>query len=145
MSRREEVEHRFVKHVPERLEEGVLYVSMEYATAVHSCLCDCGKEVITPLSPTDWQLGFDGFSVSLRPSIGNWSFPCESHYWIIADRVRWSPKLSRRQIEAGRSRSRQTKRRQAERADPRLDAKPERRAGAGRLRRLWRRVLDGAD
>ena len=68
MTRRTKAQHLFVKHVPERLKEGILYVSMEYATVVHSCLCGCGNEVVTPLSPTDWQLGFDGASVSLRPS-----------------------------------------------------------------------------
>jgi len=28
--------------------------------------------------------------VSLAPSIGNWSFPCNSHYWITGNEVRWA-------------------------------------------------------
>jgi hypothetical protein len=38
----------------------------------------------------------------LHPSIGNWSFPCQSHYWIRNNRVEWAPKWSREQIERGR-------------------------------------------
>lgn len=76
------LEHRFVEHIPECLEPGVLYISMEYATAVHRCCCGCGKEVVTPFTPIDWSLTFDGETVSLHPSIGNWSFSCRSHYFI---------------------------------------------------------------
>ena len=64
------LEHRFVEHIPEHLEPGVLYVSMKYATAAHSCCCGCGEEVVTPFTPTDWQMIFDGETVSLRPSVG---------------------------------------------------------------------------
>jgi len=52
--------------------------------------------------PTDWTLLFDGKTVSLEPSIGNWSFPCQSHYYIRKNRVKWAPKWSREQIERGR-------------------------------------------
>jgi hypothetical protein len=31
---------------------------------------------------------FDGETISLYPSIGNWNFPCRSHYWIDCSRVR---------------------------------------------------------
>lgn len=76
------MKHEFVKSVPKNPEKGVIYVSIDYATVIHQCCCGCGREVVTPLSPTDWQLSFDGQTVSLDPSIGNWSFPCQSHYWI---------------------------------------------------------------
>lgn len=33
----------------------------------------------------------------LRPSVGNWSFPCQSHYWIDNGRVRWAGRMSARQ------------------------------------------------
>ena len=95
MSRRTQMTHRFVEEIPRELEEGVLYVSIHFATAVHRCCCGCGQEVVTPLSPTDWQLAFDGRSVSLYPSIGNWSLPCQSHYWIRRDIVEWAPRWSR--------------------------------------------------
>jgi hypothetical protein len=103
------VRHEFVEHVPEHLEDGVVYVSISFATAVHKCACGCGQEVVTPLSPTDWTLAFDGESISLDPSIGNWSFPCQSHYWIRNDRVKWAPKWSDEEIEGGRARDRSNK------------------------------------
>lgn len=76
------LEHRFVKHIPDSLDDGVLYISMEYATAAHRCCCGCGEEVVTPFSPTDWKLTFDGETISLWPSIGSWTLPCRSHYVI---------------------------------------------------------------
>ncbi|MGA3266498.1 MAG: DUF6527 family protein [Verrucomicrobiota bacterium] len=94
--------HKFVKTVPETLEDGVIYVSVEYATAIHKCCCGCGNQVVTPFSPTDWQLVFDGKTISLSPSIGNWNFPCRSHYWITNNVVKWAPKWSKAEIEAGR-------------------------------------------
>ncbi len=88
--------------MPESLEEGVLYVSMEYCTAIHNCVCGCGNKVVTPISPTDWQLKFDGKSISLKPSIGNWSFDCQSHYWITNNRIHWAGKWDKREIDEGR-------------------------------------------
>ena len=63
----------FVDVIPDELEAGVLYVSMVYAASMHKCACGCGRDVVTPLSPTDWQLHFDGKNISLYPSIGNCS------------------------------------------------------------------------
>ena len=103
------LEHSFVEHIPNHLEEGVLYVSIPYATAVHKCFCGCGREVVTPLSPTDWELRFDGKALSLYPSIGSWSLPCESHYWIRRDKVIWARQWSREEIEAGRASERREK------------------------------------
>jgi hypothetical protein len=82
------VSHEFVHAIPDQLEEGVVYVSIPYATAVHRCCCGCGHEVVTPLDPLQWSLIFDGETISLTPSIGNWSFPCRSHYWIRGGKVR---------------------------------------------------------
>ena len=53
MTKVERLGHEFVEGIPERLEEGVLYVSILYATAMHLCACGCGREVVTPLTPTD--------------------------------------------------------------------------------------------
>jgi hypothetical protein len=94
--------HEFVEFIPEQLEERVVYVSIKYATVVHKCCCGCGNEVVTPLSPTDWQLIFDGTSVSLDPSIGSWNLACRSHYWITNNTARWSGPWSKRRIEAAR-------------------------------------------
>lgn len=94
--------HKFVELIPDQLEDGVLYISIKYCTAIHKCCCGCQEEVVTPLSPTDWQLIFDGKTVSLYPSIGNWSFKCKSHYWIRNNKVIRSGKLSDEKINAGR-------------------------------------------
>jgi hypothetical protein len=101
--------HRFVDQMPERLEEGVVYVSIQYATGMHLCACGCGHEVVTPLSPTDWEMTFDGETVSLAPSIGSWSLGCQSHYWIRRGRVRWARWMSHDEIERGRRHDRRRK------------------------------------
>jgi hypothetical protein len=88
------LEHRFVESAPEELAPNVIYVSVKYATAIHLCCCGCGNEVVTPLSPTDWQLLFDGETISLTPSIGNRGFQCRSHYWIRRSEVVWCPEWS---------------------------------------------------
>ena len=103
--------YEFVKSVPKNLEEWTLYVSMDYATVAHKCCCGCGREVVTPLSPTDWKLIYDGESISLTPSIGNWSYQCRSHYWIDKSTVRWADQWSREEIEAGRTHDRHAKQR----------------------------------
>lgn len=103
--------HKFVQYVPSEIQSGVLYVSIEYGTAVHQCCCGCGQRVVTPLTPTDWSLIFDGESVSLEPSIGNWNFPCRSHYFIRKNRVVWAPSMTDREIEFGRRRDAVNKRR----------------------------------
>lgn len=104
-----ELQHEFVETIPRKLAEGVLYISIPYATAAHLCFCGCGSEINTPLSPTDWRLIFDGRSVSLYPSIGNWSLPCRSHYWIDRDRIGWARQMSQAEITAGRVRDRLAK------------------------------------
>lgn len=106
---RRSITHLFVQFVPDRLEDGVLYISTEYATVSHKCLCGCGKEVVTPLSPTDWTLTFDGETIGLDPSVGNWSLPCRSHYWIRRGRVQWCGEMRQELIDAGRVRDRRLK------------------------------------
>lgn len=103
--------HEFVEFIPDDLKEGTIYVSIKFATAVHMCCCGCGKEVVTPLSPTDWKLIFDGKTISLDPSIGNWSFECQSHYWIRNNRVRPAARWSSEEIAAGRAHDRFAKNR----------------------------------
>jgi len=84
------LKHEFVEFIPENIPDGVLFISLKFATVAHTCGCGCGKEVITPLSPTDWQLTFDGETITLYPSIGNWNFPCKSHYWIQNSKIKWA-------------------------------------------------------
>jgi hypothetical protein len=103
------LDHQFVDYIPEVLEPGVLYVSMTYATAAHKCCCGCGLEVVTPFTPTDWRLTFDGEAVSLSPSIGNWNFACRSHYVIDRGRIIEAGPWSDEQVVAERKRDRRAK------------------------------------
>ncbi len=109
MSRIDSVRHEFVEFIPANLEAGVVYVSIPYTTVVHRCCCGCDQEVVTPLSPTDWKLVFDGESISLRPSIGNWGLPCQSHYWIVRNQVRWARRWTAAKIAEGRAKDRRRK------------------------------------
>lgn len=89
---------RFVDEIPRTLDPGVLYICCHYRATKHLCACGCGVEVNTPLHPTAWTLTCDGVSVSLSPSIGNWSEKCQSHYWITNNRIHWASRLSRHRI-----------------------------------------------
>jgi hypothetical protein len=102
--KRTTIGYEFVEFVPNDLEEGVLYISLPYATAIHLCACGCGIKVVTPISPPEWQLRWDGDTVSLHPSIGNWQYPCRSHYWIRRNRIEWARLMTEREIAAGRRR-----------------------------------------
>ena len=102
MKRINQMSYEFVEFIPEVVATGTLYISTEYATATHRCCCGCGTEIVTPLGPTDWKLIFDGKSVSLTPSIGNWSLACRSHYWIREGQIAWAGDMSTQQITTGR-------------------------------------------
>ena len=103
------IKHEFVEFIPKQREEGVLYISIPYATAVHNCFCGCGLKVVTPISPVGWKLIFDGDTVTLSPSIGNSSFPCRSHYFIRRNTVVWCRSMSQDEIEWGRARDRKAR------------------------------------
>lgn len=88
--------------MPATLEPGLIYVSDEFGVAVHLCACSCGDKVVTPLSPTEWELTGGANSPALWPSIGNWQSPCRSHYIIRQGRVLWQPRWTAEEIDAGR-------------------------------------------
>lgn len=106
MSSVERLAPRFVDNVPEALKAGVLYVAAEHGVMMHLCACGCGSEVSLPLSPIDWRLSFDGETISVSPSVGNWSLPCRSHYVIDHSHVRWAGDWSDEEIADGRYRDR---------------------------------------
>lgn len=93
----------FVDEVPDELSHGVLYVSIEHASMIHLCACGCGSEVVLPLTPEDWKLTYDGEHVSVSPSVGNWSLPCRSHYFIRSGEVVWAGDWSEERIHDGRN------------------------------------------
>lgn len=103
------IKHRFVEFIPNDLEDDVVYISIEYRTAVHMCVCGCGNKVVTPITPADWRITFDGRTISLYPSIGNWNFECQSHYWIIDSEIEHSRKWNLDEIEFSRRHDRRRK------------------------------------
>ena len=84
-----EFELRVVSRIPESLIPGLLYVCFDCNVVAHLCACGCGKKVILPIDPEFWSVTYDGETVSLRPSIGNYQFPCKSHYWIKCNQIIW--------------------------------------------------------
>lgn len=106
MTRISSIKPEFVEFIPAQLAPGVLYISKRYSTASHLCCCGCGLEVVTPLNPAKWRLIESDGSVSLNPSVGNWSFPCQSHYWISGNRVQWAGAMSAERVAAVKARDR---------------------------------------
>ena len=96
------IQHEFVEEIPAEKQRGILYISLEFAVASHFCPCGCGSLVVTRIAPNGWSLCFNGETVSLNPSIGNWSLPCQSHYWIKDDRIRWARKFGKEEINSVR-------------------------------------------
>lgn len=129
------IDHEFVDVVPQVLQTGKLYICIQHATSVHLCCCGCGNEVVTPLTPTDWSLIFDGRTVSLYPSIGNWAFPCNSHYWIKKNRIEWAKGWTREQIAIGRQMDSEAKEEYFESNSTPL---PRQKYRSGWWRRFWR-------
>ncbi|MFJ1472201.1 DUF6527 family protein [Massilia orientalis] len=107
--RSERFKHQVVDSIPERLQVGTLYVTTDRDVAGHLCACGCGREVITPLSPTDWSITIDQHRATLDPSIGNWAFPCRSHYFIWDGEVIWAGNMSNKAIAQGRQRNKACK------------------------------------
>lgn len=83
----------FVDIIPAHLDPGKLYITIEYNAVLHLCCCGCGRKVSTPLSPAQWQITYDGQTVSLYPSVESDGFPCQSHYVIRNNRVNWVEQL----------------------------------------------------
>ena len=129
--------HEFVDYIPDQLDDSVLYVSIRFGTVVHRCACGCGEEVVTPLGPGEWKLTYDGRTISLAPSIGNWSFPCRSHYWIDEGSVRWARGFSEDEVAMVRkdARRRRASYYQTKRGDPSGELE-----GGDPQRGLWRSV-----
>lgn len=82
-----EVEPVYVEFIPKELEEGKLYISKRFNTAIHLCLCGCKNLTVTPLIQSGWQLTEKNGKISLSPSIGNYSFECQSHYIITNNKA----------------------------------------------------------
>jgi hypothetical protein len=145
MKRIERLEPEFVDHIPAKLKPGIVYISIPFGTAMHLCCCGCGNEVVTPIQPARWNFTYDGDTISLQPSIGNWALTCQSHYVIRRGDVRWARQWTAEEIAAGRQRDRdainqyfgrssraQATRRPSVATDASIPQRP------GVLRRWWR-------
>jgi hypothetical protein len=117
-----------VHYMPKELRPGLLYVSDQFGTAAHLCVCGCGCKIRTPLGPTEWALTETRRGPTLHPSVGNWQQACQSHYVISEGQIIWAGKLTPAEIAAGR-RSEDYHRRSY------YDAIHSQHGG--RLRRLW--------
>ena len=68
--------------MPDKLEDGILYISYEFETAIHLCACGCGEKTVTQIRNGEWSLKMENNKPTLTPSIGNFQIPCRSHYFI---------------------------------------------------------------
>lgn len=130
------MKHQFVEYIPADLEQGVLYIALEYGAVMHLCADGCGERISTPLHPAQWTLTYDGEAISLSPSVGSGS-ECGSHYWIRNGQVRWFPSMTQDQFKRGRERDRADAQRYYE---PDTATDEEREAQDGWLARLTRRL-----
>lgn len=99
-----------VDYIPAVRNPGVLYVSVAHRTAVHECACGCGNKVVTPLNSSAWTVRVADSRPTLHPSIGNWGFPCRSHYMIQNGRVVWAKDWSSEEVSHGADRDRRDRR-----------------------------------
>jgi hypothetical protein len=102
--RSDRLEPRFVESIPDELDPGYLYISIRFRTAQHLCACGCGSRIVTPIKPAKYSLTYDGETVSMWPSVGNWQKPCRSHYVVKNGRVVWHANWTDAQIARGRAR-----------------------------------------
>ncbi len=81
----------FLDFIPNELEEGKLYISEKYKTATHLCACGCKCKTITPLKEGEWTMTNNNGSITLSPSIGNFSGenPYHAHYFIRDNKILW--------------------------------------------------------
>ncbi len=93
---------QFVVRIPEHIADRTLYICLECNITIHKCACGCGEEIALPLDPKQWKLIYDGQTVSLTPSIGNWSYKCKSHYFITNNNVEWANTWTENQIKKNR-------------------------------------------
>lgn len=69
------------------MEENKIYISEKYNSCSHKCLCGCGMETYMMFnrdgSTKHWDLVKENNgTISIIGSVGNYNFPCKSHYII---------------------------------------------------------------
>lgn len=92
----------FVDKIPSNLKDGILYVCISCNVIVHRCACGCGKRTVTPIDKKyGWVMKYDGQAITLRPSIGNFSIACRSHYYITDNNVEWLERYQQKDNKKG--------------------------------------------
>ena len=120
MRKRTSLRPRFVRSIPadgRQIEEGYLYIALQYNTIVHRCPCGCGGLSEIGLGPGLRTIEYDGEKVSLWPSIGARALKCRSHYWVRKNEVVWATELPEKLdtwYEAKRREAQDKRRRQIE-------------------------------
>lgn len=92
MPKLSELEPVFVEFIDFELEQGKLYISERFGTAIHLCACGwCNEKTVTPFHnpQTGWSMTNIDAKVTLHPSIGNFKMPCNSHYWVRDNKIIW--------------------------------------------------------
>ena len=99
----------WVEDMPQSMRSGTLYISIKHRLIEHVCACGCGEEISLPLGKSEWRIAYDGDSISVFPSVGNWRLPCKSHYVIRENKTIWCTRWTEKQILEGRKRDRAEK------------------------------------
>ena len=81
--RTEIIEPVYIKYCPlkKEMEQGRIYISNEYGTSNHLCLCGCGEECSLPMGEDGWKHTIENEKITILPSIFQ-TFACKSHYII---------------------------------------------------------------
>lgn len=83
--KRVDLTYKKVETMPdlEGFEDNVVYISDKFGVAIHKCMCGCGIQTVMPIGEKGWNYNIDkNDNLSMHPSVGNYQFPCESHYII---------------------------------------------------------------
>lgn len=85
-----EIEPVFVEQMPDLYQQGKVYISEKFEVSKHLCLCGCENMTVMPLDDGSkwWKLVKENNgTVSFIGSVGNYNFPCKSHYIITKNKA----------------------------------------------------------
>ena len=83
----------FTEIITDNLKPENLYISEKYKVAIHLCACGCGNKTVMPFDSEyneyGWKLTNNNGLISFNPSVGNFQYPCKSHYFIVDNEIKW--------------------------------------------------------
>jgi len=85
----------YLIHLPpwKEMENGILYISLQFGVANHLCACGCGQQTVMPFGKGDlgWNMTDNNGEISFTPSIGNFmgEDPYHAHYYITNNKIIW--------------------------------------------------------